>query len=389
MENLTYITTPVKNSSLFTQTTMPDDYNSMGNRIGTTLYSIIYVLGFIGNIFALITFSNTNMRRISSSIFLLVLSVSDTIALITSLWFFLADAFSIQLQNYSALACRFRTFFAYVFMDLSSWCIAGLAIDRFMRTEIPLRSRVICTPRNASIMISICFLILCGINGHYFSPGIGQERGGNRTTAHCLENREAYPNYYYFYKIIWPKIDMIIFCFLPACIMICCNARIIYNLRRNRHHLEHLEHKPEHIKVTNIHHQTLNGANSTKKHSSYRKTIERQMSLMMFSCVVVFLCTTVPVTIYLILIEQVIVNYPNFARDNAYYIFIFRMLRALMYVHFASNFYLYCLTSRIFRGEFLQTITCGKYKMKTTPDDGTSIGLHKIYETSTLQYLNL
>ncbi|CAF4628709.1 unnamed protein product, partial [Rotaria sp. Silwood2] len=212
------------------------DYYLLGNRIGTILYAIIYFLGFIGNILALITFSSPRMRQISSSIFLLILSISDSIALVTSLWFFLADAFSIQLQNYSALACRFRTFFAYVFMDLSSWCIVGLAFDRFLRTEIPLHSKIICTPRNALIMISICFILLCGINGHYFSPGIGQERGGNRTTAHCLENREAYPKYYYFYKIIWPKIDMIVFCFLPACIMILCNVRIIYILRRNRHH---------------------------------------------------------------------------------------------------------------------------------------------------------
>ncbi|CAF3348862.1 unnamed protein product [Rotaria sp. Silwood1] len=338
--------------------------------------------GFIGNTLALITFSSPRMRQISSSIFLLILSISDSIALITSLWFFLADAFSIQLQNYSALACRFRTFFAYVFMDLSSWCIVGLAFDRFLRTEIPLRSKRICTPRNALVMISICFLILCGINGHYFSPGIGQERGGNRTTAHCLENRETYPKYYYFYKIIWPKIDMIVFCFLPACIMILCNIRIIYILRRNRHHFENHGNTIEQITITNIH-LTLNGISPMKRTSSHRKAIERQMSLMMLSCVIVFLCTTVPVTIYLIFIEQTIVNNPKFARDGAYYIFIFRMLRAIMYLHFACNFYLYCLTSQIFRGEFLQTITCRKFVFKTN-QDGTSLGLNRMIDTSTV-----
>ncbi len=352
------------------------DYNLLGNRIGTIIYSIIYILGCFGNILALITFSGPHMRQISSSIFLLILSISDTISLITSLWFFLADAFSIQLQNYSALACRFRTFFAYVFMDLSSWCIAGLAFDRFLRTETPLRAKLICVPRNALIMILIFFLLLCGINGHYFSAGIGQERGGNRTTAHCLENRETYPNYYYFYKIIWPKIDMIIFCFLPACIMILCNVRIIYILRRQRHRFERQVSQNGKVKITNLQ-QTLDGCVPIKKFSSHRKAIERQMSLMMFSCVIVFLITTVPVTIYLILLEQIIVNYPNFARDNAYYVFIFRMLRALMYVHFSCNFYLYCLTSRIFRGEFLQTITCRKIVLKTNQDTTASFTLNK------------
>ena len=357
------------------------DYNSLGNRIGTVIYSIIYVLGFIGNILALITFSSQRMRHISSSIFLLILSISDIIALITSLWFFMADAFSIQLQNYSALACRFRTFFAYVFMDLSSWCIAGLAFDRFLRTEIPLRAKLICTSRNALITVAIFFLLLCGINGHYFSAGIGQERGGNRTTAHCLENREEYPNYYYFYKIIWPKIDMIVFCFLPACIMVLCNVRILFILRRQRHHFENGGNKSDQPRITSIQ-QTLNGTVPLKKSPSHRKSIERQMSLMMSSCVIVFLCTTVPVTIYLILLEQVIVSYPNFARDNAYYVFIFRMLRALMYIHFACNFYLYCLTSRAFRGEFIQTITCRKIIMTTNQDATTSYVLNKIVDMS-------
>jgi hypothetical protein len=345
----------------------------LGNRIGTVIYSIIYALGFIGNTLALITFSGERMRRISSSIFLLVLSISDSISLIASLWFFLADAFSIQLQNYSALGCRFRTFFAYVFMDLSSWCIAGLAFDRFLRTEIPSRAKLICVPRNALILISIFFLLLCGINGHYFSAGIGQERGGNLTTAHCLENREAYPKYYYFYKIIWPKIDMIVFCFLPACIMILCNVRIICILRRQRHHLETQNRQ---FKITNIE-QTLNGTVPLRRSSSHRKAIERQMSLMMSSCVIVFLSTTVPVTIYLILLEQVIVNYPNFAQDNAYYVFIFRLLRALMYIHFGCNFYLYCLTSRIFRGEFLQIITCQRIVLKNNQDAKTSFTSNK------------
>ena len=377
MSNITF--TPASSTAI--------DYHHLGNRIGTIIYSIIYGFGFLGNFFALITFSSQRMRQISSSIFLLVLSISDTISLIASIWFFLSDAFAIQLQNYSALACRFRTFFAYVFMDLSSWCIAGLAFDRFLRTEIPLRAKIICVPRNALILIAILLFLICGVNAHYFSAGIGQERGGNRTTAHCLENREAYPNYYYFYKIIWPKIDMIVFCFLPACIMILCNVRIICILRRQRR--RHFQNPPsstlphEHVKVIDIQ-QTLNGNVPVKRlPSSHRRAIERQMLLMMSACVIVFLSTTVPVTIYLIVLEQVIVNYPNFVRDNAYYLFIFRMLRAVMYIHFSANFYLYCLTSRIFRSEFVRTITCRRIQLRQTNQDATtSYAMNKIVDAS-------
>lgn len=354
------------------------DYNQLGNRIGTSIFTLIYILGFTGNTLALITFSNRRMRQISSSIFLLILSISDIIALITSLWFFLGDAFSIQLQNYSALACRIRTFFAYVCMDLSSWCIAGLAFDRFLRIEVPVRARVLCTPRNALYMILVFFLVLCGINGHYLSAGIGQERGGNRTTAHCLENREAYPNYYYFYKIIWPKIDMVVFCFLPACIMILCNVRILYILRRQRHQFEgSRKYSNGHQNKGSLISQSFNGSPPVSNPSLQRKALERQMSLMMLSCVIVFIFTTMPVTVYLIFLEHWIVTFKNFQRDNGYYVFIFRILRAIMYIHFGCNFYLHCLTSRIFRGEFLQTITCRSASQRMIPEADAICPLNK------------
>jgi hypothetical protein len=160
--------------------------------------------------------------------------------------------------------------------------------------------------------------------------------------------------------------------------MIFCNVRIRYILQRQRRHFES---QNGHVKIVNIE-QTLNGSIRIKRSPSHRKAIERQMFLMMSSCVIVFLSTTVPVTIYLVLLEQVIVSYPNFARDNAYYVFIFRMLRALMYVHFGCNFYLYCLTSRIFRGEFIRTITCERIILNINQDATASLTLNKIIDVS-------
>ena len=335
-------------------------YHQMGNKIGTILFSLIYFLGFIGNTLSILTFSSRRMRQISSSIFLLALSISDTIALITSIWYFLADAFNIRLQNYSALACRFRLFCAYLFMDLSSWCIAALAVDRYLRTKLPLASRTICTPRNTCKVIFVFVILLSIINGHYFSPAIGQEQSENRSTAHCLENQEDYPNYFYFHKIIWPKIDMMVFCFLPACIMILCNINIIYLVKRQRYSLE------SNVDLSFENDLSLYRT-SSRSFTEHRKALERQMSLMMIACVIVFILTSVPVTIYLIFLENVVSENPDFPRDNAFCVLIFRVLRAWMYLHFSLNFYLQCLTSRIFRAEFLRTITCQSSKPEPIP----------------------
>ncbi|CAF1683430.1 unnamed protein product [Adineta ricciae] len=230
-------------------------------------------------------------------------------------------------------------------------------------------------------MILTFLFLLCLINGHYFSPGIGQERGENRTTAHCLENRNSYPRYYYFLKIIWPKIDMLVFCFLPAFVMILCNAKIICLLKQQRRHLENKNstRRQDAPKPCVSIHQTLSGVALMRNSTAInRKALERQMSLMMAARVIVFLCTTVPVTIYLLILERVIMKIPNFARDNPFWTFLFRILRSLMYVHFGSNFYLYCLTSRIFRAEFIQAITCRRLGLSSNPEHSTSFMLNKI-----------
>ncbi|CAF0864632.1 unnamed protein product [Didymodactylos carnosus] len=308
------------------------------SKIGTIIfYTIIYIPGFIGNILSLLTFSTGPMRKVSSGIFLLILSISDTLALMTTLWYLLSDVFQIELSTYSALGCRFRHFFAAVFMDTSSWCLTALSFDRFLKTQLPIRSKSISTPKNALISIMIIFILLCGLNSHLFSAGMGQERDKNTTLAHCRDNKDDYPQYYHFKKLIWPNIDMIIFCLLPALIMIISNIKIIHNIKRQRRNVD-----------------TNNGNNKKKKF------MENQMMFMMFACVVLFIITTFPLTIYLVLLERTIGHYNNYYRDRQYWQFILRMLRLLNYLHFGVNFYLYCLTSQLFRQEFIRVITWGR-----------------------------
>ena len=150
---------------------------------------------------------------------------------------------------------------------------------------------------------------------------------------------------------------MIVFCFLPACVMILCNVCIISLYKKQRYQLESASSVGQDMSTIRMDvGQSVDCIAPINR--SYRKAMERQMSLIMAVCVIVFLSTTLPVTICLILLEHIIIKNPDFAHNNEFYILIFRILRILMYTHCAINFYLYCLTSRMFRNEFLRTITC-------------------------------
>ncbi|CAF1430960.1 unnamed protein product [Rotaria magnacalcarata] len=304
-------------------------YLNLGNHISTIVLSIIYAFGFMGNIFSVLTFSSTEMRELSCGILLLLLSISDILYLITSWWDFLNAAFNIELEYYSLIGCRFWYFFSFVFGHTSSWCLATLNLDRSLKVQMPTKSKSICTPKKALLFVVLVFIMLCALHGHWFSPAIGEKING--TIIHCGPRNLDYPTYYFFMTKIRSITDLFIYCFLPAVVMIIANITIIYNLRQA--------------------HQVI---------STRRMVMERQMIMMMSSSVAVFLLTTLPFSLYDILMGQVIIKYANYDQYTQYYTFIHRMLGLLNSSHFALNFYLYCLTSRLFRLEFIRRITCGK-----------------------------
>ncbi|CAF1449286.1 unnamed protein product [Didymodactylos carnosus] len=303
------------------------DYDKLGDTIGTIWYPIIYTIGFFGNFCSLATFSTKKLRQFSGCIFLLLLSISDNLFLLTTLWYFLYDTFNINLEDYSVYLCRSHIFLDTLLADFSSWCIAGLCCDKFLRTQFIFRAKEICTSKNALKAMGITFVLLCLINGHYLSPTLGQERS-NGTDAHCYFSANS--DYSYFLTYIWPCIDSLFFWFLPALIMILANIKVIYNLKRG--------------KISLRNHQT-------------KTSTEKQMIVIMFVSVIIFLITCVPLGIHRVYYDLYVID---LKKKNSklvpLYKFQNRMLRNFNYLNFVINFYLYCLTSKVFRKQFIRVI---------------------------------
>ena len=136
-------------------------YQALGDRINTIYCPILYLFGFAGNILSMLTFSTKRMARLSSSCtYLFLLPISDSVILLTTLWPFLGDAFHIYLEQYSIIACRFYYYLIFLFISYSSWCLAGLCFDRFLRIEFPIRSKLWCTRKHASILMTGIFMFL-------------------------------------------------------------------------------------------------------------------------------------------------------------------------------------------------------------------------------------
>jgi hypothetical protein len=296
------------------------------------IYPVIFVTGLVGNLFSSLLFSITDLSQTSCGIYFILLAVFDLIALISGLHHCLTIGYHIPVPN--ALYCRARNFLLYTSMDMVSWMIVAISVDRFLKVKYPLRARVYCTQKLSMIVSCVLATILILKNIHLSTVFIGDFT--DDTDDNCDPN-PAYPTYVSFFKNIWPWIDLVTFALLPVIIITSSNIFIIsYQYKRR-------------LKF------------------GFRN-LDRSLTKFLLISSVSFIVCNFPVSI-------TIVIYPYISTSNGkkeYYdkaAFIFDLLRLLSYASLAFNFYLYYYSSSIFRQ---QVINLSKriFRMSLKSDQG-------------------
>jgi hypothetical protein len=116
----------------------------------------VVFLGSAGNILSVIVFLTTDLRKMSTSIYLAALGISDTCFLFGSfvawLQFFDIDIYS------KYFFCKFFTFMSVFCTFLSNWIIAAVTIERFTAVVYPLKRRTECTKEQACVVLARLFL---------------------------------------------------------------------------------------------------------------------------------------------------------------------------------------------------------------------------------------
>ena len=95
-------------------------------------YTVILIIGFIGNICQIVTFSRKTMRQISTGVLFLVLSLSDTIYLLVAVYVVHIYGFQQSDRSNMALSCRIRHFTSYFTSNFSAWILtmSELKVER-------------------------------------------------------------------------------------------------------------------------------------------------------------------------------------------------------------------------------------------------------------------
>lgn len=208
-----------------------------------------------------------------------------------------------------------------------------VSCDRWIRTQFPLRGQRICTPRHAIYIIIVFGVLNALLQVHLLTPLFGAFAGG--TAGACGPN-PSFQFYAYFFSKFWPIFTIMTVTIIPASAMIVFLLAIIIKVRAQQSRIDPIQQRPPHVQ------------DNRRQHF-----IHRQMFILMSVEIILFLGTSLPVSLLRFTISTLRVH-----QSVPLSLLLAAIFGLISLFNYSFSFYLHCLTSRMFRKEFLRAIDC-------------------------------
>nr|AKQ63011.1 orphan G-protein coupled receptor 1 [Platynereis dumerilii] len=285
---------------------------------------LIFIIGMVGNVLIVIVMSRNKMRGNTTAIYLPVLAIADAFALFSGIipeWMEACNI--IKFKELSPGTCRFEKIIFYTSADTAIWILVAFTCDRFIAVCFPFRKSRWCTSRKA-IIISASLLVAAFIkNMHVFWTRGAQYDENGTFIKNCGYPRPEYKN---FERNVRPWLVFVLVNLIPFLVILSCNLAIVYKL----------------LAATRI-------KDISKPNSKYSQT-----TLMCVGVSFLFLLTTTPsVVMYIGRSEW------DKSHTDAYEV-AKAVTNVLVYLNHSLNFFVYCMSGKRFRREFLMFCCCGR-----------------------------
>ncbi len=283
---------------------------------------VLITVGTMGNLLSAVVMLRQNLRKCTTSLYLLVLAVADTLVLYTGLlrhW--IKELFGTDIRDGSIAACRIHFFVLYLTIHVEAWIIVCVGIERMVAVFFPHKAKHIFTRRFAACQMAIIGAILAVFNSHYYWTI-------TLVYGHCDED----PRYKHFTQNVFPWIHFSLTSLIPFLVMIVANSAISAKLIR---------------------------ANYAKKVKlNVKKDVKlTSMTVILLSISVIFLLTTGPMSVLHIILLPI--------DDQTAYRLLWSSLNLLFYTNYSVNFLLYCVSAPLFRRELIEI--CRRNSVDTKP----------------------
>lgn len=301
--------------------------------------SFSYGLGFLGNILSLIVFyCHKEFRKVSTGVLFILITLSNFFHLGALAVEFLT-IYNVTVFQNVLFQCQFTYFVQNVSRAMSTYFMVTVSMDRFIRSELPMRSKMLCTRRNVAILTGI-YLCMFGVFWSFFLyPFVSQ----NPLTGAC--NYRASESYFYFLMYLHVPIRAVFVCFIPVLIMLGANIRMLMNIRHSRNRVADGLTVP----TSNTNFAVSSNRHSQRGRRPRRMTaIDRMLYYMMVANASIFIITQIPFHLYSCIRNNLV------GLDTITAQLIRAMLLIWSSLYFGIAFYFYCLTSPLFREKFLR-----------------------------------
>ena len=318
--------------------------------VAGTLWKIVspllLVVGVIGNIVSIAVLSRQRMRHTTTSVYLRLLAVFDTVVLLVvlprKLIYFHS---SVEIKNLNVFACKFVSFLIPSSATLS-WCLLSIiTIDRLILIRYPVWAKKHCTRKSALVVSAILVSVIVAVNFHSilfqtlrWKEVISTANTTVRVNARCIPISNRYS---VFREKAWPLIILVVFSITPIILQIVCNVLLARELviRSQKRQAS----------------RSLQDGND--KHERELRSVTRMLTVVS----VFFVISSVPQCIQLTL--QPYIFKPRIGHNIAKSLLLKAVIQLLMYSNNAFNFLLYTLSGNIFRKELWRLCDEVKHKM--------------------------
>lgn len=299
-----------------------DDVTSIDEYLWIYFSPIIFILGLGGNILTLAVMCRKRMRGTTTSVYMPVMAVFDTLALsfgIIPEWF-KACGFIVFREIHPAI-CKLGKFGFYTTSDTAIWVLVLFTVDRFVAVCFPLQKTRICVPRRSKIACAVVFALSVVKNLHVFWTRGAEYNSSGQLVTNCGKTNPASQAFESLYR---PWMALVLISIIPFCILLVCNSVIIWTLTRSRFV------QMRQMEATTDRSQTF-----------------KQTTMMCLSVSFVFLICVIP-SIVVLIGKPHWTKTPNYAYEVAK-----AVSNQLAYFNHSVNFFLYCMTGQKFRSELV------------------------------------
>ena len=293
-------------------------YRRVTERIWRNCPPVLFFIGTIGNVLSGVVMMRRSLRTSITSFFLVTLAVVDTFMLWNGLMRqFLRYAHGIFVRSHSLAACRLHIFLTYWGGQFAAWILVCMTMERFFAIFSPHKSKQYVSKLSCGIVVGVIGVLLAGLNAHFFKTHLLVFFG----RYYCATDAQ----YYDFMQKIWTWIDFAFFSFIPFGILVIANAGIIIRIAHSNYVRKH------NMK------QSSGGVKMTS------------MTAILLTVSLIFLLTTAPISIYLLIQENV--KRSSTEEEDALNSLWWAIVVNVNYINHSCNFFLYCISGPRFRRE--------------------------------------